>query len=56
VIALAKKRGLRTINFVRRPELIKELEEAGGTVVLVDEAGAADKAKAAAGWGNVRLA
>ncbi|TKC88843.1 alcohol dehydrogenase [Trinickia terrae] len=56
VIALAKKRGLRTINFVRRPELVDELEEAGGDVVLVDEPGAVDKAKAAVGAGNVRLA
>ena len=56
VIALAKKRGLRTINFVRRPELVKELEEAGGDVVLVDEAGAVEKAKAAVGPGSVRLA
>jgi NADPH:quinone reductase-like Zn-dependent oxidoreductase len=56
VIALAKKRGLRTINFVRRRELIKELEEAGGDVVLVDEPGAIEKAKAAAGAGKVRLA
>lgn len=56
VIALAKKRGLRTINFVRRRELVKELEEAGGNVVLVDEPGAVDKAKTAVGPGNVRLA
>jgi NADPH:quinone reductase-like Zn-dependent oxidoreductase len=56
VIALAKKRGLRTINFVRRQESVKELEEAGGNVVLVDEPGAVDKAKAAVGPGNVRLA
>ena len=56
VIALAKKRGMRTINFVRRAELVKELQEAGGDVVLVDEAGAIDKAKAAVGSGNVRLA
>ncbi|MFP3569759.1 zinc-dependent alcohol dehydrogenase family protein [Paraburkholderia sp. SIMBA_030] len=56
VIALAKKRGLRTVNFVRRPELIRELEKAGGDVVLIDEPGAVDKAKAAVGAGNVRLA
>ncbi|EUC12234.1 zinc-dependent alcohol dehydrogenase family protein [Paraburkholderia hospita] len=56
VIALARKRGLRTVNFVRRPELVKELEEAGADVVLVDEPGAVDKARAAVGQGNVRLA
>lgn len=56
VIALAKKRGLRTINFVRRPELVRELQGLGGDIVLVDEPGASDRAKSAIGAGNVRLA
>ncbi len=56
VIALAKKRGVRTISFVRRAELVKELREAGGDVVLVDGPGAVEKAKAATGSGDVRLA
>src|ERR1700741_2499513 len=30
VIAIAKARGIRTITFVRRPELVPELEAAGG--------------------------
>lgn len=36
LIELAKLRGLRTINIVRRPELIGELESLGGDVVLED--------------------
>lgn len=56
VIALAKARGLRTINLVRRPELIAELEAAGGDIVLVDAPGAAARAAALVGDGQVRLA
>jgi NADPH:quinone reductase-like Zn-dependent oxidoreductase len=55
VIAIAKARGLRTINFVRRPELIAELKAAGGDVVLVDEAGVLDKVRQAVGDGRVPL-
>jgi NADPH:quinone reductase-like Zn-dependent oxidoreductase len=36
LIPIAKARGLRTINIVRRPELVAELERLGGDVVLVD--------------------
>lgn len=36
LIQAAKAHGLRTINFVRRPELIDELKELGGDVVLLD--------------------
>lgn len=36
VIAIARSRGLRTVNVVRRPELIEEIEAIGGDVVLVD--------------------
>ncbi|MRX06642.1 alcohol dehydrogenase catalytic domain-containing protein [Pseudoduganella sp. FT25W] len=55
-IALAKARGLRSINLVRRPELIPEIQAAGGDVVLLDEPGAAAKAAALIGNGKVRLA
>ena len=55
VIAIAKARGLRTINFVRRAELIAELKVAGGDIVLVDEAGALDKVRQAVGDGRVPL-
>jgi NADPH:quinone reductase-like Zn-dependent oxidoreductase len=56
VIALAKARGLRSINLVRRAELVQELQAAGGDIVLVDEPGAAAKAATLVGNGKVRLA
>jgi len=34
VIAFAKTRGLKTVNIVRRPELVAELEAIGGDVVV----------------------
>jgi trans-2-enoyl-CoA reductase len=37
VIQIARARKLRTINLVRRPELIPELEAAGGDIVLLDD-------------------
>ncbi|MEM9441554.1 MAG: zinc-dependent alcohol dehydrogenase family protein, partial [Pseudomonadota bacterium] len=36
LISLAKAEGIRTVNVVRRPELIPELEALGADVVLVD--------------------
>ena len=36
VIAFAKTRGLKTVNIVRRPELVPELEAIGGDLVVVD--------------------
>ena len=36
VIAIAKARGLKTVNFVRRPDLVDEIKALGGDVVLVD--------------------
>jgi NADPH:quinone reductase-like Zn-dependent oxidoreductase len=53
--AIAKVRGLRTINFVRRQELLKELKPAGGDIVLVDEHGAAEETLRLVGDGSVRL-
>jgi len=45
VIAIAKKLGLRTVNLVRRPELIDELTAAGGDVVLLDDEKANEEIK-----------
>jgi NADPH:quinone reductase-like Zn-dependent oxidoreductase len=56
VIALAKRRGLRTISLVRRRELIGELEAAGADVALMDEPTAVAKAARVVGKGSVRLA
>jgi NADPH:quinone reductase-like Zn-dependent oxidoreductase len=56
LIAIAKARGLRTINFVRRQSLLKEIQVAGGDIVLVDEPGAAEEALRLVGDGSVHLA
>jgi len=45
VIAIAKKLGLRTVNLVRRPELIEELTAAGADVVLLDDENANEQIK-----------
>jgi len=39
VVALAKRRGLKTLNIVRREEAADEVRRAGGDVVLVDHRG-----------------
>jgi NADPH:quinone reductase-like Zn-dependent oxidoreductase len=55
-IALAQKRGFRTINFVQRPELIAQLEESGGDLVLLEDEHAADRIAAVVGRGRIALA
>ena len=45
----SKARGLKTINFVRRPELVPELQAAGGDLVIVDQDGALDNIRATIG-------
>ena len=55
LIAIAKARGLKTLNFVRRPELVPELQAAGGDLVIVDQSGALDKIRAAIGDARVPL-
>src|SRR5947209_6239080 len=55
LIAIAKARGIKTINLVRRAELIPELQ-AIGDLVVVDEVGALDRIRAAIGIGRVPLA
>jgi NADPH:quinone reductase-like Zn-dependent oxidoreductase len=56
LIAIAKQRGIRTISFVRRPELINALKAAGADLVLLDEPAAVEEAVRAIGKGSVRLA
>src|ERR1700741_1609280 len=56
LIAIAKARGIKTINLVRRPELIPELQAIGGDLVVADENGALDRIRAAIGTGRVPLA
>src|SRR5271163_252236 len=56
VIAFAKARGLKTVNIVRRPELVPELQAIGGDIVVVDSPDASKEIKAAIGQAELRLA
>jgi NADPH:quinone reductase-like Zn-dependent oxidoreductase len=56
VIGLAKSRGLRTVNIVRRPELVDELKTIGGDVVVVDSPEVAGRIRAAVGQDDLHLA
>ncbi|MFJ3524257.1 zinc-dependent alcohol dehydrogenase family protein [Pseudomonas sp. NPDC090203] len=56
VIAIAKGRGFKTVNFVRRQEQVAEVEAAGGDLVLVDEGDATEKVAGLVGDGRVLLA
>lgn len=56
VIRLARAAGYRTINIVRRAELIDELRELGADVVLVDGEDLADRVAEATGGAEIRLA
>lgn len=58
VITLAKDRGAKTVNIVRRPELIAELKDAGADVVVVDTGdpdATAALVKKATGNANIRF-
>ena len=56
LIRLARGRGIRTVNVVRRPELIDELLELGADVVLLDGPGLAARAQAAVGYAPLPIA
>src|ERR1700726_940571 len=56
VIAFAKIRGLKTVNIVRRPELVPELEAIGGDLVVADSPDVSERIKAAVGQAELRLA
>ncbi|MGE0153295.1 MAG: zinc-dependent alcohol dehydrogenase family protein [Reyranellaceae bacterium] len=57
LIGLARERGIRTVNVVRRPELAGQLEALGADAVVVDDGGdLAGRVRAAAGNEPVRLA
>ncbi len=45
VIEIAKERGWKTLNFVRRPEAVEELMALGATAVVVDGSDMASQAK-----------
>jgi NADPH:quinone reductase-like Zn-dependent oxidoreductase len=56
VIAIAKKRGLKTVNIVRRPELVPELKAIGGDVVVVDSPDVSKEIKTSVAQAELRLA
>jgi len=55
VIQIARNLGYKTVNVVRREELIDELRAEGGDVVLVDEENLREKVKIATGNAPIRL-
>jgi NADPH:quinone reductase-like Zn-dependent oxidoreductase len=56
VIVFAKQKGVRTINIVRRSELVHELKVIGADIVLLAGPNIAAEAKSATGGALVRLA
>jgi NADPH:quinone reductase-like Zn-dependent oxidoreductase len=56
LIAIAKARGLKTINYVRKAALVNELKAAGGDVVLVEQPGVVEEALRHVSDGSIRLA
>lgn len=54
VVQLAKLRGLKTVNVVRRESAVADVQAQGGDVVLVDGDDLAERAQAAAG-GAIKL-
>jgi mitochondrial enoyl-[acyl-carrier protein] reductase / trans-2-enoyl-CoA reductase len=55
VIQIARQLGYKTVNVVRRPELVEELRAEGGDIVLVDGENLRDAVKAAIGGEQIRL-
>jgi trans-2-enoyl-CoA reductase len=56
VIQIARELGLKTVNVVRRPELVGELRSLGGDVVVVDSDNLRDEVAEATGKAPLRLA
>ena len=56
VIQIARELGFKTVNVVRRRELVDELRSLGGDVVLVDGENLRDEVAAATGKAPIRLA
>src|ERR1700757_923964 len=55
VIQIAHQPGYKTVNVVRRPEVIDELRAEGGEVVLVDGDNLREEVKSATGGAPIRL-
>jgi trans-2-enoyl-CoA reductase len=56
VIQIARELGIKTVNVVRRPELVEELRSLGGDVVVVDGDNLRDEVGQATGKAAIRLA
>ena len=56
VIQIAHELGYKTVNVVRRAELVDELHAEGGDVVLVDGENLREEVKSATGGASIRLA
>ncbi len=56
VIQIARELGYKTVNVVRRTELVDELRSLGGDVVLLDGENVRDEVAAATGRAPIRLA
>jgi trans-2-enoyl-CoA reductase len=55
LIRLAHARGIRTVNIVRRTNLIEPLKKLGADVVVVDGPGLAERVKSESGGAQIRL-
>ena len=55
VITFAKKRGLRTVNLVRRESLFPDLQKLGADICLVDGPDLAARVREATGGASIRL-
>lgn len=56
VMQIARQKGWRTVNFVRRPELIEELRSVADDVVLLDEGDTAGQIQEVTGGAPIQLA
>ncbi|MGF6505805.1 zinc-binding dehydrogenase [Paraburkholderia sp. 32] len=55
VIAIAKAKNIRTVNVVRRAEVVSEIEALGGDIVLVDGPDLAERVSSATGNAKIVL-
>lgn len=55
LIRLARLKGVRTVNVVRRPAMLDELRELGGDVVLLDGPDLVQRVRSAVGEAPIRL-
>ncbi len=56
VIQLAAQKGIKTVNIVRREDLLLPLKSLGGTIALVDGPDLADRVREATGGAEIKIA